>query len=190
MQIKLHSKNKHPLDFEHIYNMYWEKVFLLCYHSLNNKEIAQDLTQDIFRSLWEKRERLEIKSSIEGYLVQSAKYKVIEYVRSEITNRKYNDTVLKENEVITSNSPEEEYTHSELNFILKRLISTLPQQCKKVFTLSRLKGQTNREIANALEISERAVEYHITKALSFIRKNLSNYTNIFTIFLIFTCNVS
>ena len=68
--------------FEKCYNLYWEKVYAVCYNNILKIELAQGMTQDIFKSIWERRDTLQIKN-MEHYLVRSAKMKVFEYFRNK-----------------------------------------------------------------------------------------------------------
>lgn len=171
-------------SFEQIYNTFWKDVYLFCFHQLQDSDIAKDLTQDIFKSLWERRDELIISTSIEHYLIKAAKYKVLEHVRNDLTKRRLNESVA--NGYSESvNSTEEHLSYKELNSRIHTLITALPVKCKRVFTMSRMDGMPNRRISTQLGISERAVEYHISKALVFIRKNLEQQFGGFLFFVIF-----
>ena len=165
---------KTPNGFEKIYRLYWKKLFGICYYQLQDEELAKEIVQDIFKALWEKRERLEIKSSIEAYLIRAVKLEVMEYYRTKATHHEH---LLR----ITANLPDQENTTAEtvafqeLSQSIDELIEQLPSQCKRVFELSRAMGMKNREIATELLISEKAVEYHISKALYYLRANLREY---------------
>lgn len=146
--------------------------------------MAKDMTQDIFRSLWERYDDLEITTSIEYYLAKAAKLKVLEYIRNEAVKKKHIQTFIDNTDTATS-SVEDEMEYKELYSRLTSLIDLLPKQCKRVFTLSKINGLSNKEISVELNISERAVEYHITKAYLFIRKKLAEYCHLFIFFTIF-----
>jgi len=173
-----------PYSFQDVYDLYWEKVYLQCFHHLGDHETAKDMTQDIFRSLWERFDDLEITTSIEFYLAKAAKLKVFEYIRNETVKRKHIQTFLYDTET-ADNSVEENVEYKELYNHLISLIALLPKQCKTVFTLSKINGLSNKEIAMELNISERAVEYHITKAYLFIRKKIAKYCHLLVFFAIF-----
>ena len=157
--------------FELLYKAYWEKVFAVCYNNIRQTEIAQEMTQDIFKSLWERREVLEL-NNMEHYLVKSAKMKVFEYYRNQTTRNKHLDCI-HENYCDSSNCTEEDIAFSELVTELDLLVEKLPCQCQNVFLMSREKGMTNIEIAKKLNISTRAVEYHISKAVTFLKSQLT-----------------
>ncbi len=161
-------------SFKEIYNLYWEKVYAVCYNNIRETEASKEMVQDIFKSLWERKDELEINTSIERYLVRSAKLKVFEYIRNKTTREKHIECAL-EDYCESSNCTENEILFNNLTEKINTLIDRLPCQCKNVYTLSRKQGMTNKEIASALLISERAVEQHITKALKTLRENLHEY---------------
>lgn len=161
-------------DFGLLYSDFWEKVFAVCYHSTEDLELAKEMTQDIFKSIWERRHSLQVKKSYENYLVRAAKLKVAEHFRNQAIRKKYLDTVSQRLHV-GANYTDQDVSYTLLNEELEQLVAQLPGQCRNVFQMSRNQGLTNRDIAERLQISQRAVEYHISKALHFLKKNLPEY---------------
>ncbi len=159
--------------FEQIYNQYWEKVYAVCYNHTKDVEVAKEMVQDIFKSLWERKNELQLQN-IGHYLVRSAKFKVFEFIRNKTNRQKIDDANLYAC-ANSSNCTEEQVLFKELKTNVALLVDTLPCQCKKVFKMSREQGMSNREIATELNITERAVEYHITKAMSVLRLKLTDY---------------
>jgi RNA polymerase sigma-70 factor (family 1) len=160
--------------FEEVYNLYWEKIYAICYNNIKETEPAREMVQDIFKSLWERRTELKIEN-IQHYLVRSAKYKTFEYIRNKVSREKH--IAFKFQDCRTSsNCTEEHILYKNLTENVNVLVDTLPCQCKRVYKMSREQGLSNREIASSLVISERAVEYHITKAMQVLKNNLSSYT--------------
>jgi len=162
------------ISFKEIYMRYWEKVFAVCYNQIRETEPAKGMVQDIFKSLWERKDELEITISVERYLLRSAKFKVFEYIRNNKSRKEHTENALS-NYCGASHCTENEVMFNNLKNQVDNLVDTLPCQCRKVFKMSREQGLSNKEIASSLLISERAVEYHITRALSTLRTNLSEY---------------
>jgi RNA polymerase sigma-70 factor (family 1) len=162
-------------SFKEIYNLYWEKVFSVCYANLGETEPAKGMVQEIFKSLWERKEELEINQSVERYLVRSAKFKVFEYIRNKKIRQQHLE-ILVADKYDASNYTENEVMLSSLKERITSLIENLPAQCRKVFKMSREEGLSNKEIASDLLISERAVEYHISKAVTSLRSRLTEYS--------------
>lgn len=159
--------------FEQIYQLYWEKVYAVCYNNIREVEPAKEMVQDIFKSLWERRAELQI-TDVQRYLMRSAKFKAFEYIRNKVSQEKH--VCIKFQDCSTSsNCTEEKIFYNNLNEKVNILVDTLPCQCKRVFLMSKEGGLSNKEIATSLSITERAVQYHINKALSMLRENLVNY---------------
>jgi len=157
--------------FEDVYNRYWEKVYAVCYNNIKDIEIAKEMVQDIFRSLWERRAELEL-DNVERYLVRSAKYKAFEFIRNK-TSRQKIDEFNYQGCINSSNCTEEQVFFNNLKENVDLLVDTLPCQCKKVYKMSREDGLSNKEISEMLMISERAVEYHITRAMTTLKMKLA-----------------
>jgi len=160
-------------SFEMAYELYWEKVFAVCYNNIKEVEPAKGMVQEIFKSLWERRAELEIEK-IEHYLIRSAKFKTFEYIRNKVNRQRHNEFQMMDCSV-SNNCTEEQVLFNNLKEKVNVLVDTLPCQCKRVYKMSREQGMSNKEIANLLYISERAVEYHITKAMSRLKVGLASY---------------
>lgn len=160
--------------FEKIYHLYFKKIFGICYNKTRDKDLAQDMAQNIFLSLWKRKDSLVLKVPIEHYLVGSAKLEVMSYYRTKANRSEKFTQTPKVAEV--DNTTENQIIYNELENAINKAIDKLPKKGKKVFKLSREQGMTNKEIAEKLNISEKGVEYHISKSLSFLRKYLEAYS--------------
>lgn len=161
------------VSFEKAYDLYWEKIFGVCYNNIKELEPAKGMVQDIFKSLWERRNELELQN-VEHYLVRAAKFKVFEYIRNRVSRQKLGEFQAMDCR-LASNCTEEQVLFNDLKEKVNLLVDTLPCQCKRVYKMSREQGLSNKEIAGLLFISERAVEYHITKAMSRLKTGLASY---------------
>lgn len=177
--IQTHSGNKGLRitrdSFEAIYNLHWGSVYAVCYNNIKDAEPAKELVQDIFKSLWERREELQLENA-GSYLIRAAKLKTFEYIRNKISRQQHIDIKLRYT-ADTTNCTEEHVLYNELKDKIYSVVETLPSQCRRVYKMSREKGMSNKEIACSLFISERAVEYHITKALSVLKLNLTDFSH-------------
>jgi len=157
-----------------IYNSFWKKLYYLSFQKVNDRNVAEDMVHDLFKSLWERREELIISDSIEKYLVKSIKYKISAYFREKIQQERNLEAAMLykvDAEVVT----EKQVGFSFLSKELYTLVDRLPERCKLIYKLSRESGLNNRQIASSLLVSEKTVENQITKALSFIRYRLRQY---------------
>jgi len=161
---------KDQQSFERIYSLYWKKVYAVCYNNVKIVEVAQGMVQDIFLSLWERRDNLSINSSIEHYLVRAAKMKVFEYYRNKTIHQTHLAKI-QGNSACSTCSTEHEVFYNDLNVHLQTWVGDLPAQSQRVHSL-RMEGMSNKEIGFLIGISEKAVEYHITKVLRFLQQKI------------------
>lgn len=169
--IALSESNKRA--FEEIYDRYWYKLFCISFHQIGSKEEAEELVHDLFESLWKKRSESTI-NHLSSYLVIAMKYLIVNHVKSKITWRKYQEYVLlnKMHEISTT---EENIQFNDLSEAIDKAMKKLPEKTSRVFQLSRFENQSVKSIAKELHISEKAVEYHITRSLKVLKDNLSAY---------------
>jgi RNA polymerase sigma-70 factor (family 1) len=159
-------------SFHQLYLRYWKKVFVICYNTLRDEDIAAELSQDIFESLWKRRNNLQINASIEQYIFRSAKLEVLEYCRTTSNRQRHLQTVI-QNQATEGSYTEDMLNYNELYKNVNRLINLLPLKSQEVYRLSQQEGLDKKSIASTLFISEKTVEYHLYKALNFLRENLA-----------------
>lgn len=158
-------------SFEQLYLQYWERLYLFCRKTVEDEETAKEIVQEVFKSLWERRESLQLRE-VERYLIRSVKLKAYEYIRNSVIRAQHHEVIRHREE---PHYTDDSLGAQELLARIRNLIETLPNQCRNVFRMSRDQGLTNREIAAKLYISERAVAYHITRALRTLKTHLSDY---------------
>lgn len=154
------------MAFKQVYLRHWKQVYAVCYSHVKEVDTAEEMVQDIFLSLWERRQNLVITTSLEHYLVRAAKMKVFEHFRNQAVRRKYEPEV-----IVSTVATEQEIEYNSLHENLDRLLTHQPDQARAVFSL-RQQGMNNREIARVMGFSEKAVEYHVTRVLRFLREHL------------------
>jgi RNA polymerase sigma-70 factor (family 1) len=170
--------------FLKIYETYWYRVYLIAYKRLGKKDIAEELTQDLFLKLWEKRQSLK-PQKISNYLFVSIKNSVIDHIQSGLVAGKYIDFYRSFAEQ-SSSSTEEIVQFDDLTEAIERGLSELPEKTQEVFKLGRLHNWSSDKIAKHLNLSEKTVGYHLTKSLKFMRAYLREY--LLTVLIITACN--
>ena len=160
--------------FEEIYKRYWKRLYGAAYKRLRNKEVCEEIVQELFTNLWVNRQILLIKTGIASYLYASITHLVIDNYRKEMVREKYRDT-FRIIHKYTDNSTEETVLLKDLSNTIEIEISHLSDRCRCVYELSRKEHKSNKEIAMCLGISEKTVENHLTRALSKLRMGLNNY---------------
>lgn len=156
--------------FEILYNKYSGKVYQAAYNLFRDKDVCQDLVQELFIDLWAKRNKLNI-SSLEWYLKVAIKNRVLMYIRTQRATLDLSAIAML-TEKYTADS---KLMQNDISEILKNNIERLPEKCRQIFTLSRQEYLSNKEIASRLNISIKTVENQITIALRYLRTGLTDY---------------
>lgn len=159
--------------FTEIYNRYWKKLFTIAGQKVFELEEAREIVQNIFISLWERRDTLKIEGSLSAYLSVSVKYRIINSLDKHYIRKKYLDSLPAVSEI--DNSTQEWLEFEELKELLSALVADLPEKCRIVFTMSREQGMSQKEIAHELDISEKTVEAHMGKAIKKLKTGLKSF---------------
>lgn len=166
-------KHENVEAFEVMYKRYWPELIDAAYKRLQSRQKAEDIVQEIFISLYNKREILEVTVSLKAYLNKALKFKVLNEFRSADVRNTYVKTQFLSD--LCKNDFAQEIEAKELNRKIDHLLAQLPTKCRQVFNLSRYENKSNKEIALELNISVSTVEKHIGKALKVLRNNLKTY---------------
>lgn len=158
---------------EKIYHNYWEDVLDSTYKRVRDEEIAQDITQEIFISLWENREKLIIEGNLGAYLQGAVKFKVINYFKSSVIKVKHKEDLLLLIGEGIEMSVENKLIVKDLNKEIDAVISALPEKMREVFLMSRRQEKTIREISAELGLSAQTVKNQISAALKVLKERLS-----------------
>lgn len=159
--------------FKEVYLRYWKEIYKTAYVKLHHRELAEELTQNLFVDLWKRRQTTRIES-LSCYLFGSLKWSIINHYKSQLVKEKYQDH-LNAQPHRTTNSTDEFVLHRDLSHALNEGIALLPKKTREVFKLSRIENRSTKEISIALNISEKSVEYHITRSIKSMRFYLKEY---------------
>jgi len=161
-----------------IYKLYWKKLYHIAYNLLQSEQEAEDVVQDVFSSLWYRREHIHIKVGLENYLVRAVKYTAYFYLKMRLRHQ----TI--ELKPPPLNDVESKVEYNELQTLISLLLESLPNKTRRIFSLSRFEGLTYIQIAEETGLSVKSVEYHISVALKKFSKELV-YATISTFLIIF-----
>lgn len=170
--------------FKEMYLRYWQKVYQIAYKKVHHKELAEELTQNLFAELWRRRETVVI-NSLSSYLFGSLKYCIINHYKSLLVQENYHNYVKASTNYGVVNNTDYLLMLNELSDALARGIALLPKKTAEVFRMSRIEHRSVKDISEQLHISEKAVEYHITQSLKSIRFYLKEYLFILVAFSMF-----
>jgi RNA polymerase sigma-70 factor (family 1) len=160
--------------FTMIYDRHWAPLYRTALRILEDHELAKDVVQEAFISLYEKGNVNSIRN-LQAYLYQVVKYQCFMQLRSGKISAKHLSQI---NTVIASNELEEELQAKELQLALDESMAALPEKCREVFYLSRFESLPNKKIAERLNISHKTVENQITKALKILHVSLDKLVTI------------
>ena len=171
--------------FKELYKRYWEDLFITAAKALRGKEEAADVVQDVFLSLWNRRNELNLQGSLAAYLHTSIRYKCIHYIEKNITRRDY--LVQFAEVAVSASSPNAEINLQlkEMQHTINKAVAKMPPKMQKVYILSRQEHLSYKEISDYMSISVETVKKHIQQALHLIKKNLASYIFILIILAFF-----
>ena len=165
--------------FERIYNKYWSKLYLSAYNILRDRQVSEDITQEVLVNLWMKRANLQL-TSLNAYLYTSVRYQVFNVIRSgKVRADLFNHL----EELFSNNGGEDILSEKDINRLLEQGIAELPEKCRQIFIMSRKEHLSTKEIAERLGIAPKTVENQLTVALNRLRKTLGDFVCIAAIML-------
>lgn len=155
--------------FVMLYNRYWKRLFKTASYYLKDEAAAEEITHDVFVSLWEKRKSSKIEN-FQHYIQATARYHVYKYLKqAKINLVQYLDQLPETNALQVYNTAANKLGYEELESELAKLLKDLPRRCREIFWLSRINNLSNQEIADKLHISKRTVENQIALAQKSLR---------------------
>ena len=146
----------------------------LCSHVIRfvySKQVAEDIVADVFCRFWDNRIFQHITTSYRAYLFKSVRHSAYNYIKFQLAR---NSQKQKSGKDESGSDPSEILQYDELYQLLDKSINALPQQCKRVFLLSRMENKSYQVIAAELGISIKAIEAHISRALRILRKKIGS----------------
>lgn len=154
--------------FAEIYNRYWKSLYTSAFTILQVKTAAEDVVQEIFISLWKRRQAVQIES-LKAYLFQAVRFQVFKAIRAEKAGRDFfNRLATVSRQVLT----EDPLLLKELAGLYEQVLATLPADEQEIFRLQREGGLTYQQIAEKKGISVKTVEKKMSQALRQLRGGL------------------
>lgn len=162
--------------FESVFREYYPGLCLYAKKIVGEIETAEEIIQDVFLNLWEKRKNPGIHTSLKSYLFKAVHNHALNWIKHKQVERKYQDYYSNLYKGFSYNKGE---TNPEpfVKDKIRESIEKLPDQCRKIFILSRVDGLRHKEIAVKLNISPKTVEVQIRKASIILREKLKDYYN-------------
>ncbi len=160
--------------FKVLYEKHAPRLKAFCHRFHFTDQESFDIIQDTFAKIWEKRATIDPGHSFGAFLITISKNMIYNRLRHAVYKKKY----IHELTYLNRNSNEGERNEKDLQRLIDKTVDELPGKCRQIYQMSRIKGLTNTEIAEKLQISRSTVENQINKALKTIKQSLqsSGYT--------------
>ena len=160
--------------FENVFKTYYPRLCSYAQTMLNDSEEAEEMVQNTFITLWENRVNMDIHTSLKSYLYRAVHNSCLNRIKHLKVRQEHSDyyKYTQEEEV---ESTSHMVMGNELQQQINVAIEQLPPQCKRVFSLSRFENLTYAEIAAQLDISVKAVDKQMVRALRILRTQLKEY---------------
>lgn len=174
--------------FSLLYKNSFDKVCNFACFYVRNKQASEDITMDSFLKLFETMKEEAVDNPM-ALLITIVKHKSLDYLKLQLRRRDTEDNIMqwkqRELSIRISNlencNPDDIFS-SEIRSIVMKTLSQLPEQTKRVFVMSRFENKTGKEIAQALGITVKGVDYHMSNALKELRTALKDYLPIWALF--------
>ena len=165
-------------DFERLYSEYKPRFIIIARSYIRNNMAAEDIVTDSFLYFWENKDKLNITTTIQAYILGSVKHGKIQQQIHTTAYRSINAKIT----VLESTNPAASFT-AEIKSIIESQINKMPEPMRQIFLYTRFEGKTYQEIAEITGINVRNVTANIQRALAIMRIALNDYLIILIIVL-------
>ncbi|MCJ8211334.1 sigma-70 family RNA polymerase sigma factor [Mucilaginibacter sp. RS28] len=168
--IELISGNDYAA-FEVIYSRHSDAIRKILIRILKSEQLADDLCQEIFLHLWSSRYNLGHIKAIKGYLLTTARNRALDHLKAALRTESTMANMIRNfNE--QRNTTDEELLTKEYLLFLNRILSSLPERTRQIFSLCREQGKSYDEVAQMLDISRSAVKNHMVLSMKVLSKSV------------------
>jgi len=167
-------KEKGEFMFEQVFKSNFKGLHSYAYTILKDEMIAEEMVQNVFYKIWEKKENLFIQTSVTAYLYRSVYHESLNYLKHRKVKEAYQSYAMHQMKNQSDNA-EKKILLSELEQKLEKALNELPEQCRTIFQMSRYEELKYQEIADRLGISIKTVENQMGKALKQLRLKLADF---------------
>jgi RNA polymerase sigma-70 factor (ECF subfamily) len=183
-------KNGVDAAYKYLYDQHYQILCHVAAQYVKDDFLAETIVGDVIFHLWEVRETIEINTSVRSYLMTCVRNRCIDYLKSQYHKREmaHSDTGLRDFPVLQyvkdDDYPLGKLLEKELEDEIMNAINRLPDECRRVFNMSRFENRKYEEIAQELKISVNTVKYHIKHALALLHEDLGKYLTVAMMILI------
>jgi len=178
------SANGDLSAFSTLYDRYWKALLAKAYARLKSKEDAEEVVQELFISIWHRRQKIELVYSFKTYLFAALRYQILSFIAKQQYRKDEISIDGADNSALWLQDDEfHSIEMKELQSKINLIVDQLPEKCRIIFKMSRNEGMSAKNIASALNISHRTVETQISKAIRVLKNSFKDY-NVCFLFII------
>ncbi len=178
IEIKLDKRS-----FEELFRSFFPSLILFAQKFVPDQDTAKEIVHNVFLNLWEKREQVDMRSSLKSYLFTSVNNRCLNYIRDQKKFEK-DETRFQRLDSSEFSDGVDRLEEQELEQRIYDALQSLPEKCREIFMLNRFEGLKYAQIAEKLNISVKTVETQMSKGLKILREKLSDYLGIIVLFIL------
>lgn len=175
------SVNDDEVAYRSLFEHYYAALCLFAKRYIEDRDVREDIVQDVFFNIWDKRKFISTNISARNYLVTCVKNLSLNYLRRQGYIQDYQKKII-DNPPLYSNGEEDLYMLNELEALLEQILAKLPPEYRMAFEMSRMEQKSMDEIAEIMGCSTRTVERYRNKALDILKKELKDYLSLLLFF--------
>lgn len=161
--------------FESLFKKYYQLLLKVAKFVIDDSEQSEELVQDVFVNVWEKRTNVNPEASFKNYMITAVHNRCYNHIKAKKKTHSIDDDETWQEELVADNRTESRVNFNEMQRAIEAAIDKLPEQCKIIFQLSRYEGMSYKEIAEALDLAPKTVENQVGRALKILRVELKDY---------------
>lgn len=169
------------LAFTEIYNRFFSLLYIHAFRRLGDDEEANDVIQELFAVIWDKRELLHLTGSLSSYLYASIRNRMLDKIAHKKVSDKYMDSLASYSELDYSYA-DHKVREQDLKQLIEKEINALPEPMRAIFILSRKEHLSHKEIAEVMDMTEQAVKSQVKRALKILRVKLGFFSYLLCFF--------
>lgn len=178
------SNNDDTIAYRSLFEQYYVALCQYARQYISDQETREDIVQDVFFAIWEKRKTINPSVSAKNYLITCVKNFSLNYLRNQGYKQEYETAILKKLPVYFEDQ-NDLYTLQELQILLAKTLEKLPTEYRLAFEMNRFEDKSIEEIAEIMGVSSRTVKRYKSKAVEILKKELKDYLPLFMLFTSF-----
>lgn len=186
------DKREIPFDFKEIYMSYFLRMKYFACEYVVSEEDAENIVQDVFTELWEKKELLSYNINLIAFLFTSIKNRCIDHLRHKVVEKEAVNQIQEEYQITLQMKlaslelfDQNLLSAEDIENIIVEAINSLPDKCREIFIRSKIEGRKQKDIATELNISLKTVENQMNIAYKKLKSELKDYLPLLLFLLYF-----